>query len=99
MNVMMVHAKVKPEFVDDVEEAAQKMFAAIDAVQLKGIKYAAGRLPDGVTFVALLALDDATENPLAAMPEFREFQEHLVDWRAEAPVVEPVTIVGSYNLF
>jgi hypothetical protein len=99
MNVVMIRAKVKAENVPDVEAAAAKMFGAINAVQPEGVKYASTRLSDGVSVVALLALDDPDDNPLQAIPEFREFQEHLPEWLAEPPNVEPLTVIGSYELF
>jgi quinol monooxygenase YgiN len=99
MNVMMIQAKLKAESVSDVEAAADKMFAAVKAAQPGGVKYASLRLADGVSAVALLALDDPEENQLQAIPEFREFQEQLPEWLAEPPIVEPLTLVGSYELF
>jgi hypothetical protein len=99
MNVMMIRAKVTAEYTSDVEAAAEKMFGAINAVRPKGVKYASTRLPDGVSVVALLALDDPADNPLQAIPEFRQFQEHLPEWLAEPPIVEPLTVIGSYELF
>jgi hypothetical protein len=99
MNVVMIRAKVNAENVPDIEAAAEKMFAAIDAARPEGVKYASAGLADGVSFVALLAFDDPADNPLAAIPEFREFQEHLPEWLAEPPTVEPLTVIGSYELF
>jgi hypothetical protein len=99
MNVMMIRAKVKAENVPDIQAAAEKMFGSINAVRPEGVKYASSRLSDGVSFVALLALDDPADNPLQAIPEFRQFQEHLPEWLAEPPTVEPLTVIGSYELF
>jgi hypothetical protein len=99
MNVVMIRAKVKVEKAPDIEAAAEKMFGAIDAAQPGGVKYASARLADGVSVVALLALADPADNPLRAIPEFREFQEHLQEWLAEPPTVEPLTVIGSYELF
>jgi hypothetical protein len=99
MSVMMLRAKVKQEHVADVESAARTMFAAIERAQPKGVRYASCRLADGVTFVALLALEDGIENPLPSVPEFGAFQAGLKEWLAEPPVPEPLTVVGSYDLF
>jgi hypothetical protein len=52
-----------------------------------------------VTYVATLELDDGVENPLPALPEFREFQENLKMWTAEPPIPEQLTVIGSYRLF
>src|SRR5262245_14057538 len=99
MSVVMIRAKVKAESVDEIEAATGKMFAAVNAAQPDGVKYASTRLADGVSVVALLALDDPDENPLQALPEFREFQERLPEWLAEPPTVEPLTVIGPYQLF
>ena len=99
MNVMMIRATVKAENVADLEAAAKEFFAAVDAARPEGVKYASARLPDGVSVVALLALDDPADNPLTALPEFGEFQERLKEWLAGPPTVEPLTVLGSYELF
>jgi hypothetical protein len=99
MSVHMVHAKIKAESVTDVQAAAKKMFAAINAAQPEGIQYASCLLPDGETFVALLRVDDGVENPLPGFPEFREFLEGVEASRAEPANVQPLTVIGSYRLF
>ena len=98
MHVMMFRARVKTEHVADVEEAAGKLFAAIDAAQPDGVKYLSTKLADGETFIGFLALDDPAVNPLAALAEFQAFQAGLPRWVAGPPAVEPLTIVGSYRL-
>ena len=99
MSVHMVQAKVKRESVIDVQAAAKKMFAAINAAQPEGIRYASCLLPDGETFVALLQVDDGVENPLPGFPEFQEFLEGVEASRAEPANVQPLTVIGSYRLF
>jgi hypothetical protein len=99
MGVMMVRATVKPEHVDDVEVAAKAMFSAIDEAKPEGVRYASCKLADGVTFVALLEVEERTENPLPALPAFREFQDNLKQWMSGPPTAEQMTVVGSYRLF
>jgi hypothetical protein len=48
MSVQVVQSRVKPE------RTARRTFAAIDAAQPEGIRYASCLLPDGETFIALL---------------------------------------------
>ena len=98
MNVQMVQAKIRRERVIEVQAAARKMFAAIDAAQPEGIRYASSLLPDGETFVALLQVD-GVENPLPGIPEVREFLEGVEASRAEPATVQPLTVIGSYRLF
>ena len=99
MNVMMFTAKIKPEYVSDVENAVKTMFAALEVHQPKGVKYASSRASNGTTFVILLALENPSENPLPAIAEFQTFQKNMQGWLAEPTVPEPLTVVGSYNLF
>ena len=99
MSVRMIRAKIKAGKAADPEKAAQEMFTAIEAAQPQGVRYASCKLPDGVTYVILLGLDDDENNPLVAVPAFRDFQENLKIWIAEPPVVEQLAPVGSYRLF
>jgi hypothetical protein len=99
MNVMMIRPTVKTESVDELEVAVEKMFAAIEQAKPEGVRYASCKLADGVTFVVLLALDGGIDNPLLAVPEFREFQENLRKWIVEPPIPDQLTVLGSYRLF
>ena len=99
MSVQMVQAKIRRESVTDVQAAAKKMFAAIDAAQPEGIRYASSLLRDGETFVALLQVDDGVENPLPGFPEFLDFLEGVEASRAEPATVQPLKVIGSYRLF
>ena len=99
MNVMMVRAKVSEENVAEVEAAARAMFSSIERAKPQGVWYAACRLPDGVSFLALLAVADAADNQLLAVNEFGVFQESLKGWLAEPPTLEQLTVLGSYSLF
>lgn len=96
---MLVRARVKPECVSDVEAGVKKMFAAIAQAQPKGVRYSSSVLPDGVTFLAQLELEDDANNPLPQITAFREFQENLKAWIAEPPVPEQLTVLGAYRSF
>jgi quinol monooxygenase YgiN len=99
MSVMMVRAKIHQDKVGEVEEAARRVFAAVEAERPGGVRYASSRLPDGVTFVVLLELEGDGANPLEGIQAFTEFQSNLRNWVAEPPTVEPLQVVGSYRLF
>jgi hypothetical protein len=49
--------------------------------------------------VILLGLDDDENNPLLAVPAFKDFQENFSTWIAGPPTIEQLTPVGSYRLF
>jgi hypothetical protein len=50
-----------------------------------------------VTYVAVLQLDEAVENAVAQLDEFRQFQASLNGWMAEPSFAEPVSVIGSYR--
>jgi hypothetical protein len=99
MSVLTVRATLKEEHVADAEAAVKRMFAAIEREGLEGIRYASVKLQDGVTFLALLEVEDGVENPLPGLPEAQEFYERLPGWYTEPPEVGPGTLIGSYRLF
>ena len=99
MSVVMVRAKLKEEHVAEAEAAVKRMFAAIEREGLEGIRYASAKLEDGVTFLAMLEVEDGVENPLPGLPEAQEFYAQLPGWYVEPPEFGPVTLVGSYRLF
>jgi hypothetical protein len=100
MTVLMVNYKVREASVAQVEGGIEQMMAAIEHAQPKGIRYALCKLPDGVSFVGILELDDGAENPLPGIAAARSFQGNLADWVVgEPPAPQPLTVVGSYGLF
>jgi hypothetical protein len=99
MSVQMAKAKIKTESVNDVQAAGKTMFAALEAAQPAGVRYAWCRLPDGETFVALVQTDEGVENPLPGLREFQELQQVVGGALAEPPAVQSWTVVGSYRLF
>lgn len=104
MTVRMVRSTIKAEHVTDVEAAFARVVVALEETQTKGVRYAVSRIDGdpgdgGVTFVALVHLDDGVDDPLPALPAFTEFQDGLQRWHAVPPTVEQLTVVGSYQLF
>ncbi|HTZ24479.1 MAG TPA: hypothetical protein VMC83_10850 [Streptosporangiaceae bacterium] len=99
MNVLMVRAKIKEENVADAQAAIGKVIQALDQTRPADVRYTASVLGDGATFIALLELQPDGGNPLAPVPAYAEFVESLKQWYAEPPIVERMTVVGSYQLF
>jgi hypothetical protein len=94
----MTRTRIKPERTAEIEAAARELFAAIDAARPPNIRCLSSKLSDGVTFVTVLHVQEGTENTLAALPAYREFQARLKDCLAEPPVAGPATVVGSYRM-
>jgi hypothetical protein len=99
VSVLIVNSKVKKEKVGEVEAAVRRVFDALDAEGPGNVRYASCKGDDGVTFVVLLEIADGTDNPLPAIPAFRDFQTGLANWVEGPPAPEQLTVVGSYRLF
>ena len=68
MTVQMVGFVTTEDDVAEVEAGIDAMLAAIERTQPAGVRYAAFRLGDGVSFLLLLELEDGIENPLPPSP-------------------------------
>jgi hypothetical protein len=100
VTVLMVHYRVKEEAVPEVETAIRKLFSVIEAEQPKGLRYAMCKLPDGVTFVGVVQLDNGADNPLLGIAAATEFRANLENWVVgDPPAPQPLRVVGSYELF
>lgn len=80
MPVLMIRYQLADEGVPEVVDAVSKAFAAIADERPDGIRYAYLRRPDSTEFVALLMLDDGTENPLPAIDAARELRATVAKW-------------------
>ena len=98
MSVMMVRQKIKDGRVEAAEAAARDLFATLARERLEGIRYASTRVGDSATFVVLLELADGREDPRRAIPAYQRFLEQLQGWVDGPPVIEHLTVVGSYQL-
>jgi hypothetical protein len=99
MTVLIARYTVKQDSVAELQAEAAKMFAAIDQSQPRGVRYVLGMLPDGVTVVGVVELEDGLDNPLPGIPAARAFQMNLQRWVAqESPTPRPLTVLGSYRL-
>lgn len=99
MTVQMVRFTTTPPKVADIETAIHSMISAVNNSQPTGVRYAAVKLDDGLTFVLLLELAEGVENPLPSIPEARAVQQQLPSWASEPTAPQPVTVLGSYRLF
>lgn len=98
MPLTIIQATLKPESVPQVDAAIERLFEALEAAKPAGVRYASLRLPDEVTAVILLEIEDEA-NPLPQIPEFVQFQQDLRGWIATPPEAQPLVVKGSYRLF
>jgi hypothetical protein len=99
MNLLMVRAKLKEENVADAKAETEKVIQALEEARPADVRYASSVLNDGVTFVALLEMEQGQEHPLRTFPAYVELINKLKEWYAEPPIVEYMTTIGSYQLF
>lgn len=97
MSVLLLRSKVKADKAAEAEAGIKKMFAALEEARPQGVRYSSYRLPDGLSFVVLLDIDEGLENPLLAVPEFAEFQKTLATWLEAPAAVEQLTVAGEYR--
>ena len=99
MNLVMVRSTIKEENVADAQAAIKKVIQALEQAQPADVRYASCLLSDGVTFVALLKLEDDGSHPLRDLPAYVEMVESLKQWYDGPPAAERMTVTGSYGLF
>lgn len=100
MSVRIFRATIKPEHAADMETAGKELFAAIEAAQPEGVRYAWLKLQDGASYLLVVDFDESAPNPLASVPAFGAVMAELKGkWLAEPLAPEQATPVGSYRLF
>jgi hypothetical protein len=97
----MKHATVvryttRPESADENERLIRGVFADLAEKMPEGLRYTAIRLDDGVSFLHVAVLD-GDENPLTALPSFREFVSAINDRCVEGPTATNGTVIGSQH--
>jgi hypothetical protein len=98
MRSLMVRYQVANEGVADIVGAIEAAFAAVEAQQPAGVRWAYYRRADSTEFVALLELDDGVENPLLGIGPARELRSAVARWVAgDAPTPLPLDLLGSYG--
>lgn len=99
MPVLMVRYQVAEEGAAEVVEAIESAFAAVQAQQPEGIRYAYLRGAGGTEFVALLEVDEGVENPLPGIAAARKLQATVAAWAVgPAPMPQPLDVLGAYRM-
>jgi hypothetical protein len=92
-----VRYRTKPDCADENARLIRQVFAELAEHQPEGLRYAAFRLDDGVSFLHV-AVIEGEENPLSTSPAFAEFQSGIKDRCEEGPIAADTAVVGSYRL-
>ncbi len=99
MNQHMVRYTVKPDQAVHNEELVRAVFAELNRVQPAGLRYAAYKLDDDVSFIHLIWSD--TENGRSPAPQLqtlREFHAGIRERCDEGPVRTKLSEIGSFRL-
>ena len=93
----MVRYRVKPERVAEHEALIRDVFAELATAAPAGIRYAAYKQPDGLSFVHV-ALIDADRNPLDGIAAFRAFTAGIRERCDELPATVDLAEIGAFGL-
>jgi len=95
---VVVRYKAKPDRAEENQRLIEKVFAELHATAPGGVRYAAFRLADGVSFVHVASIErDDGSNPLTEVAAFSEFQAHIAERCQEQPTGQDARVVGSYH--
>jgi hypothetical protein len=93
---VIVRYRTRPDAAAENARLVEQVYTELAERRPEGLAYDTYRLADGVTFVHVARLS-ATENPLAQLAAFAEFQQGLAERCVEQPVPSEATVVGSYR--
>jgi hypothetical protein len=98
MGVTVVRYRTRPDRADENQALIEDVFRELHDRGTQGVRYAAFRLADGVSFVhvASTETDDGT-NPLTDTAAFGEFLRGIGERCEEGPLASAATAVGSYG--
>lgn len=98
MKRIMVRYKVKADRAAENESYIVRVFEQLEREKPSGLRYAAFKLDDGVSFVHLVALDAADgRNPLGELSAFKAFGNGIKDRCEDPPVAVDLREVGAYG--
>lgn len=93
----VVRYQMRPETADQNQLLIENVFTELAAACPQGLRYAAFRLADGVTFVHI----GVSEPGGASLPDFASFQEFQREFGTRAagqPAAGGATVIGSYGV-
>jgi len=98
MRYSMIRYRVAADKAAENESYIARVFEELDRQAPPGLRYAAFRMDDGVSFVHLASsAPGGGQSPLMALPAFRDFTETVRGRCEELPVSSPLQRVGAYN--
>ena len=96
----MVRYKLKADKVAENERLAAAVYRELEALRPTGLRYATFRFGDGVSFMHVVAHDEADgRNALTALASFKAFSAGVKERCEEPPVRVDLHEIGSYRFF
>jgi hypothetical protein len=100
MRRIVVRHKTKSDRSKDNEALIANVFRELRERGPAGVRYAAAKLGDGVTFMHIVEIDaDDGANPLNELAAFKAFQKDIKDRCSEPPQANDLTVIGNYRVF
>lgn len=96
METVVVRYQTRPNAAEENQELVERVFAQLADDEPGGLRYAAFRLADGVTFVHI-AVVEGESNPLPETAAFKEFQRDIGNRTTAPPDLQGATLVGAYR--
>ncbi len=98
MQAKLIRYRTHPEQGDENQSRIEAVFAELERVKPKGVRYLVVRCADA-TFQHLVAFDPGVESSvLTRLEAFQAFQAGVRERCPESPEAGAVTIVGSYGM-
>ncbi len=92
----VVRYEMRPDTAADNQALVEEVFADLARSEPEGLRYAAFRLADGVSFVHV-GIVSGDGDPLRESAAFQEFQRTFADRAAGPPVPSGAELIGSYR--
>ncbi len=93
---VIVRYTTRADAAEENQRLVEQVYAELAADDPGGLRYAAFRLADGVTFVHVASVEGDV-NPLSKSSAFAEFQREIGDRVTDPPQATEATLVGSYR--
>jgi hypothetical protein len=100
MNPVLIRYKVKADRADENAQYISAVFAQLEREKPAGLRYAAFRLEDGVSFMHMVSDETPdSKNPLLDLAAFQAFIAEVRDRCEEPPTFVELSPLGIYRLF
>ena len=98
MKKLLIRYKVKADKVAENESLVKEVYKQLHENKIDGFHYTTLKLEDGVSFIHIAFVDKEEANAaFNQLPAFKSFQANIKDRCEEPPVVNQITVIGSYN--